>query len=50
MEIKRKNDILNTSMWRGQINFALEKFISQNRNAFVSMQKCAYHVDFQLQN
>jgi hypothetical protein len=31
-------------------NFSLENFVSQHRNAFVSMQACAQHVQYQLPN
>ena len=34
----------------GQSNFSLENFISQHRNAYVSMQASAEHVQYQLPN
>ena len=37
-------------MWKGQSNFPLEGFITQHRNAFVSMQQCAEHIAFELPN
>ena len=37
-------------MWKGQSNFSLEKFIAQHHNAFVSMQACAEHIQYQLPN
>ena len=37
-------------VWKGQSNFSLEKFITQYRNAFVSMQACAEHIQYQLPN
>lgn len=49
-EIKSKDDLLHTRVWKGQSNFSLEKFIAQHRNAFVSMQQCSAHVAFQLPN
>jgi hypothetical protein len=49
-EIKVKDDLLHTRVWKGQSNFSLEKFIAQHRNAYVSMQQCAEHVAFQLPN
>ena len=49
-EIKIKDDLLHTRVWKGQSNFSLEKFIAQHRNAYVSMQQCADHVAFQLPN
>jgi predicted RNA-binding protein YlxR (DUF448 family) len=49
-EIKIKDDLLHTRVWKGQSNFSLEKSIAQHRNAYVSMQQCADHVAFQLPN
>ena len=49
-ELKKQDDLLHTYKWKGQSNFSLDKFISQHRNAFVSMQQCAIHVEFQLPN
>ena len=49
-EIKRQEQLLHTRVWKGQSNFSLESFISQHRNAFVSMQQCAEHVQYQLPN
>jgi len=49
-ELKLQDDLLHTRKWKGQTNFSLDKFISQHRNAFVSMQQCAEHVEFQLPN
>ena len=39
-----------TRIWKGQSNFSLENFISQHRNAYVSMQASAEHVQYQLPN
>ena len=49
-EIKKQEQLLHTRVWKGQSNFSLEHFISQHRNAFVSMQACAEHVQYQLPN
>jgi predicted RNA-binding protein YlxR (DUF448 family) len=49
-EIKQQDDLLRMRKWKGQSNFSLGKFIAQHRNAFVSMQQCAQHVQFQLPN
>ena len=49
-ELKRQDDLLHTRIWKGQSNFPLEGFIGQHRNAFVSMQQCAAHVEYQLPN
>ena len=49
-EIRKQDDLLHTSVWKGQLNFPLEGFIAQHRNAFVSMQQCAEHIAYQLPN
>ena len=49
-EIKRQEQLLHTRIWKGQSNFSLENFISQHRNAYVSMQASADHVQYQLPN
>ena len=49
-EIKQQGDLLHTQQWKGQSNFPLEGFITQHWNAFVSMQQCADHVEYQLPN
>jgi hypothetical protein len=47
-ELKKQDDLLHTRVWRGQSNFTLERFVQQHRNAYVSMQSCAQHVEYQL--
>ena len=49
-EIKCQEQLLHTRVWEGQSNFSLENFISQHRNADVSMQVSAEHVQYQLPN
>ena len=49
-EIKKQEQLLHTCVWKGQSNFSLESFISQHRNAYVSMQACTEHVEYQLPN
>ena len=49
-EIKRQKQLLHTRIWKRQSNFSLENFISQHRNAYVSMQASAEHVQYQLPN
>lgn len=49
-EIQRQEQLLHTRKWKGQSNFTLEGFVSQHRNAFVSMTACAEHVQYQLPN
>ena len=38
-EIRKQDNLLHTQVWKGQSNFALEGFIPQHRNTFVSMQQ-----------
>ena len=49
-EIECQEQLLHTRIWKGQSNFSLENFISQHRNAYVSMQASAEHVQYQLPN
>ena len=49
-EIKKQEQLLHTHVWKGQSNFSLEHFISQHRNAYVSMSACAEHIQYQLPN
>ena len=49
-EIKCQEQLLHTRIWKGQSNVSLENFISQHRNAYVSMQASAEHVQYQLPN
>ena len=47
-EIYQQDRFLRTSTWNDHNNILLESFISQHRNAFVSMQLCAQYVQDQL--
>lgn len=49
-EIKKQTDILHNRKWKGQSNFKLESFVQQHRQAYVSLQACSQHVEFQLPN
>lgn len=49
-ELKKQDDLLHTRIWKGQNNFPLEGFIGQHQNAYVSMEQCAVHVEYQLPN
>ena len=49
-ELKKQEDLLHACQWKGQSKFSLDHFISQHRNAYVSMQQCSQHTDFQLPN
>jgi hypothetical protein len=49
-ELKAQESFLQTRLWKGNSNFSLEKFIEQHRSAYISMQQCAEHVNYQLPN
>lgn len=49
-EIKRQEQLVHTRVWKGQSNQTLEQFVAQHRNAYVSMQAAAEHVEYQLPN
>ena len=49
-EIKKCNAIMMIRKWKGSQNFTLEKFVSLHRNAYVTLQACAEHVEIQLPN
>jgi hypothetical protein len=49
-EIKCYKQLLHAREWKGQTNFALERFVQQHRNAYVSVQAAAEHVTCQLPN
>ena len=44
------DDLLHKRVWKGHLTFPLEGFIAQLLNAFVSMQQCVEHVEYQLPN
>ena len=48
--LKKQDDLLHNNKWKGQSNFLLDRFVAQQRNAYVSMVQCADHVQFQLPN
>ena len=49
-EIKKMDTLLQKRKWKGQSKFPLEKFVQQHRNAYVSMEACNAHVQYQLPN
>ena len=48
--MKKQDAILHTRKWRGQGNYTLERFCQQHCNAYVTMQECSQHVEYQLPN
>jgi hypothetical protein len=49
-EIKAKESLLHGIKWKGQSNYTLERHAAQHRSAYVSLEACAEHVDYQLPN
>lgn len=49
-EIRKATTLLHQRKWKSSQNFSLEKFVSLHRNAFVSMEASAQHVEYQLPN
>ena len=47
-EVMRLTHLLVNRQWKGQNNYTLESFINSHRNAFVTLQECAKHVNYQL--
>ena len=48
--LKQMDTLLHTRKWRGQNAYTLEKFCQHHRNAFVQMQSCDEHVEYQIPN
>ena len=48
--LKDCKDIMLNRMWKGQSAYPLEKFVSLHRCAFVKMEQCVNHIDYQLPN
>ena len=44
-EIKKQDDFLHSSQWKGQSNFTLGMLITQHHAVHVSMVQCVEHVD-----
>jgi hypothetical protein len=49
-EVKRENAFLTSHIWKGNGNVTLSKHAAKHRNAFISLETCALHVDYQLPN
>ena len=49
-ELEKQEDVAHNRIWKGQSNFALDKFVAQHRNAYVMMEECSHHVPCQLPN
>ena len=49
-ELKQQETFMKTQVWKGNSNQSMEKFIEQHRAAYISLQRCAEHVVYQLPN
>jgi hypothetical protein len=49
-EVKRETTFLTTQIWKGNGSITLAKHSNKHRNAFISLETCAMHVDYQLPN
>lgn len=48
--VKSSEEVMHNRKWRGNNNIALEQFVGQHRNAFVTLSQCAEHLLYQLPN
>jgi hypothetical protein len=48
--IKTAEELLHNRKWKGQTSYSLENFVSQHRNAYVTLPQCQTHVQYQLPN
>lgn len=49
-ELTAQENFIKTRVWKGNTNFALDKFCDQHRSAFISLQQCSEHIPYQLPN
>jgi hypothetical protein len=49
-EIKAKEALLHSILWKGQSNYSLERHCASHRAAYISLVACAEHVAYQLPN
>jgi hypothetical protein len=49
-EIKKATNLLMSTKWKGTGTFPLDQFVAKHRNAYVSLEACATHVEYQLPN
>ena len=48
--IKKMSTLLMLKKWKSSQNSPLDKFVASHRNAYVQLQACAEHVEYQLPN
>jgi len=49
-ELKKQEDMMHQGIWKGTNNISLEKFVGYHRHAYISMERCADYIDYQLPN
>jgi hypothetical protein len=49
-EVKRETAFLTSMIWKGNGNITLAKHANKHRYAYISLETCALHVDYQLPN
>jgi hypothetical protein len=49
-EVKRETAFLTSHIWKGNGNVTLSKHAAKHRHAYISLETCALHVDYQLPN
>ena len=49
-EVKKADDVICKSRWKGEINYYLSQFVSQQINSCITMEQCTEYVDFLLPN
>ena len=49
-ELTKAAQFCQTAIWKGQSNFSLQSFITQHRNAFVTIKAAAQHISYQVPN
>ena len=51
LHLKKAEQVLHNSKWKGQTSsYTLEKFAANHRDAFLQLQKCSEHLQYQLPN
>jgi len=49
--LKKAEAVLHLSKWKGQTSsYSLEKFVANHRDAYLQLEKCSGHVQYQLPN
>ena len=49
-EVKRESLFLTSNIWKGNGSVTLSKHATKHRNAYISLETCSLHVDYQIPN